>query len=90
MGKGDTCMTSRSYFQRAQVPTTDPFAHVRGKVGHKYGTVVTTLPSPGVKRSAIATGPPRTIHIRATLFVTAFSVMVHVFPKYDDLPRAHA
>ena len=59
-------------------------------MGTNITAVVTTLPRPGVKRSGIEVGPPRTIHILAMLFVTALSAAVHVIPKRDDRPPALA
>jgi hypothetical protein len=57
------------------------------KTGHKYGTVITTLLSPGI-RSARATSPQRSsgIHIHARLLVPALRVL----PKHIDLLPTHA
>ena len=62
-------------------------ASYHGEVGHEYGSVVMTLPSLGIERNTITTGPRRRIHIRANLFVTALRSAVRLLPKHD-LARA--
>ncbi|KAH9988625.1 hypothetical protein BJV77DRAFT_1021083, partial [Russula vinacea] len=78
-------ITSRSHIPNG-TSTSNSFC--QGK-GTNIAAVVTTLSSPGVKRSAIAIGPPHTVYILATLFVTALSPAVHVLPNHDDLHPAY-
>jgi hypothetical protein len=67
------------------VAPTVPLASSWGKVGHKYRSVITTLPSP--------CGPRRSIRIRARLLIIDLhlpAVRFRVLPKRDNLPPTHA
>jgi hypothetical protein len=62
----------------------------RGKAGHKYNSVLATLPCLGVRgsRSAIATVLPRSIHTRARIFFTTAlrAFVVRMLSRHIDLP----
>lgn len=78
-------MTCRSYFQTAPLlPTV--LSSCQGEVGYEYGTIVSSLSSPGVRRSTRPTSPPRSIHNHAELVVP----VLRAFSKHDDLLPTHA
>ena len=67
-------MTCRSYFQTAPLLST-VLSSCQGEVGYEYGTIVSSLPSLGVRRSTRSTSPPRSVHNHAELVVPVLRVL---------------
>ena len=72
-------MASRSHFSNSASASNSSSVV---SVGHKYGTVIMTLPSPGVKRS--------TSHWPTTQYLYPRQTSVCELPEHDDLPPTHA